>query len=90
MNTLSTGPVIHTHAARSPMNPNVFTHSFMEGQLGLGRPQARDSTLEHRDHALPTENQMNWENRQKSSVYISPQSPLGLLLWPGPNQKAKS
>lgn len=48
------------HVARPPMNTCVFTHTFKEeGKLGSGTSQGKDFMLQHGDHALPTENQVN-------------------------------
>ena len=51
-----------------------------EGKLGWGRSQGRDCMLQFGNHALSTENEINWENQQKESVHIRPLALPRLLL----------
>lgn len=50
-----------------------------EGISGMGgQSQDKGSTLQRGDHALPTEDQINWENQQnhpKDLVHTSPGPP---------------
>lgn len=76
------------------MNTHVFTHALSwKKENWDGRSQGRDSTLQHRDHALPTENQINWENLQnhpRTQSTLVPNHLYGSSFWPGFNQKANS